>query len=177
MPTARNKSCNESPYPQLGVGRGPISVELVFRGQQRQHCAVDEVGVAHRVDRGDQNLGRDHLAAKVAHDAAAVLLLRVARPQWPDPELPLHSCYVFVTIQKCTEVPHAGKCGRHFHLSFQYKMYQRVPPTFCRVRYSGSGYRLSLRNAPGYDVIIAQCATRNAGGICIKSSWSINIVW
>jgi hypothetical protein len=41
---------------------------------------------------------------------------------------------------KCTEVPHGAKCGRHFHLSFQYKMYQRVPPTFCRVRYSGSGY-------------------------------------
>jgi hypothetical protein len=28
------------------------------------------------------------------------------------------------------KVPHAAKCGRHFHLSFQYKMYQRVPPTF-----------------------------------------------
>jgi hypothetical protein len=24
----------------------------------------------------------------------------------PDPELPLHSCYVSVTIQECTEVPH-----------------------------------------------------------------------
>jgi hypothetical protein len=36
------------------------------------------------------------------------------------------------------------KCGRHFHLTFQYKMYQRVPPTFCRVRYSGSGYYVIL---------------------------------
>jgi hypothetical protein len=58
----------------------------------------------------------------------------------PDPEFPLHGCYVSVTIQKCTEVPHAAKCGRHFHLSFKDKMYRRVPPTFCRVRYSGSGY-------------------------------------
>jgi hypothetical protein len=46
----------------------------------------------------------------------------------------------FRCIQKCTEVPHSVKCGRHFHLSFQYKMCQRVPPTFCRVRYSRSGH-------------------------------------
>jgi hypothetical protein len=59
---------------------------------------------------------------------------------YPDPELPLHSCYVSVTIQKCTEVPHAAKCERHLHLSFQYKMYQRVPSTFCCVRHYGSGY-------------------------------------
>jgi hypothetical protein len=36
---------------------------------------------------------------------------------------------------KCTEVPHTAKCGRHFHLSLRYKMYQRVPPTVCRVRF------------------------------------------
>jgi hypothetical protein len=53
-------------------------------------------------------------------------------------ELPLHSCHVSVTIQKRTEVPHAAKCGRHFHLSFHYKMYQRVPPTFCAIRHSKS---------------------------------------
>jgi hypothetical protein len=65
-----------------------------------------------------------------------------------DPELPLHGCYVSVTIQKCTEVPQSGKSERwHFHLGFQYKMYQRVPPTFCRVRHSGSGYEWWLRFA------------------------------
>jgi hypothetical protein len=37
----------------------------------------------------------------------------------PDPELPLHSCYVSVAIQRCAEVPHAAKCGRPFHLSFK----------------------------------------------------------
>jgi hypothetical protein len=42
--------------------------------------------------------------------------------------------------KKCTEVPHAAKCGRHFHRNFQYKMYQIVPPTFCRAGYFGSGY-------------------------------------
>jgi hypothetical protein len=46
------------------------------------------------------------------------------------------------------KVPHAAKCGRHFHLSFQYKMYQRVPPTFCRVRYSGSGFIYPRMQAP-----------------------------
>jgi hypothetical protein len=31
-------------------------------------------------------------------------------------------------------------CERHVHLNFQSKMYQGVPHTFCRVRYSESGY-------------------------------------
>jgi hypothetical protein len=32
-------------------------------------------------------------------------------------------------------------------LFLKYKMYQRVPPTYCRVRYSGSGYgTLSVRD-------------------------------
>jgi hypothetical protein len=48
-------------------------------------------------------------------------------------------CFPYYTI-KCTEVTHAAKCGRHFHLTFPFKMYQRVPPTFCRVRYAGSGH-------------------------------------
>jgi hypothetical protein len=41
--------------------------------------------------------------------------------------------------KKCSDVPHAAKCGRHFHLSFQYKMYQRVPPTECRPPFAACG--------------------------------------
>jgi hypothetical protein len=37
---------------------------------------------------------------------------------------------VSVTIQKSTEVPHAAKCGRHFHLSFQYKLTRERRPHF-----------------------------------------------
>jgi hypothetical protein len=33
-----------------------------------------------------------------------------------DPNHPHH--YVYVTIQKCTGVPHEAKCARHFHLMF-----------------------------------------------------------
>jgi hypothetical protein len=46
------------------------------------------------------------------------------------------------------KVPHAAKCGRHFHLSFRYKMYQRVPPTLAacgtRDRDMGRGVYLAI---------------------------------
>jgi hypothetical protein len=52
------------------------------------------------------------------------------RDRAPRPKLPLHGCYVSVTIQKCTEAPHAGKSGRHFHLGLQYKCAAERRPFF-----------------------------------------------
>jgi hypothetical protein len=61
-------------------------------------------------------------------------------PLWPHPELPLPGYYVSVTIQILTEVQHAGKSGRHFHLVFNIRCTAECRPLCFRVRYAGSGY-------------------------------------
>jgi hypothetical protein len=51
-------------------------------------------------------------------------------PPWPDPELPLHGCYVSVNIQECTEVPHAEKRGCISILVFNTKGTRECRPHF-----------------------------------------------